>query len=722
MLRKILYTLLTLGALAWIGYASLDLIATKDKYQPNQLFGPQDGRILIINEPSEVQLEQLDFQFSEKLKGVATQLISATFPFQRLYFSENQSHFCIEIDDYWDQNLVDQLMVSLGGTFEPNGMRQFIWDGFEVSYSKQIMDFKLPETLIADHQSKWSSFDKNASYSIISFQDQSAEISDYYVKPLVTNKYTRIPTNWTGSQAINDEAWFSRYLPDGLTSYHFQERNLGMEKNPILKNHPLVKWMNSGWIQAKMGKSTFYLIDLLPSFNFRDVLSDDRKLEEDGTFEMVDIETGEKSTFHFRQIDEFVLIAKSDALLNEIDANIKLENTLSSNSSLRQSIFGGQAQQVLERIWQKDLRSTSTIYSGYLVSNEQRGRNQVKNTQDPENLQLKAKSVSFAADGTILDFAVHPSKNSFVLVNDKNEILYYNEAGEKTIVARVNSPFVGKINWIQEGKMENHALISFQSEVYLMNERGELLPNFPIQSDDYLQSSASYGNIRGQEFIAFPLQKGGYQTYSTKGKRLQRNEKGIVADYPIPTWVSQRAVYFGLVSNSQFVMYDQKRNREYRNFALNGPVIPYVLSNQIIFWSLQNNEIVYTDQKGSVYKSNQKAEKLINYRPYSNYFAAFNEGQIQILSMANGQVLHALKGIEKDDLESLDFFQMGDRKLTACVNGITNKIRYFTNGNEEVNYLYKGSKKVQLQRKNATEIYLYTILDQYIVRYELLKN
>lgn len=723
MLRRILYTLLTLGALAWIGYASLDLIATKDKYHPNQLFGPQDGRILIINEPTEVQLDRLDFNFSEKLQRVATQLISETFPFERLYFSENQSHFCIEIDDYWNQKLVEKLILSLGGSIEPTGMRTYIWDGFEVRYSKQILDFKLPETLIADHQSTWSSFDKNSSYSIISFQDQRAEISDFYVKPSVTNKYTRIPTDWTGNQAINDEEWFSRYLPDGLTEYHFQEKIFALEKTANLKNHPLSKWMSSGWIQAKRNNQRFILLDLLPAFNFRDVLKDERLFNEDGlSFQMKDPISGEPTTFYFRQIDEFVLLSEKDALLSDIDASIKLENTLSSNNNLRQSIFGDQAKQVLERQWKKDYRSTSTIYAGYLVSNEQSGTNRVKNNQSPENIQLKAKSLSFAADGNVLDFALHPTKNAFLLVNDKNEIIYYNEGGEKKKLASVESPFIGRIQWLREGKLQNHALVTFQKAIYLFNEKGELLPHFPISSADYLQNSASYFNDRGQEFIACALQKGGYQTFSLKGKKLQRNEQSIIADYPIPAWVSQRAVYFGLVANDQFIMFDQKRNREYRSFALQGPVIPHILKNQIIFWSIQNGELLYTDQKGNAYKSNLKAEKMINFNPLSSNFATYSNGRLQLLSSANGQVVCELTKIQKDDLEHLDYLPIGNKKIIACVNGITNKIRYFDNGVEDQNYLYKGSLKVELQKKNATEIYLYTVLDQYIVRYEIVKN
>jgi hypothetical protein len=61
MIRNFLFFVLTLGALAWVVYAGMNLVNFSENSNPEKLFGSEDGRIFILNRPQEIRIEGTDF-------------------------------------------------------------------------------------------------------------------------------------------------------------------------------------------------------------------------------------------------------------------------------------------------------------------------------------------------------------------------------------------------------------------------------------------------------------------------------------------------------------------------------------------------------------------------------------------------------------------------------------------------------------------------------------
>ena len=73
MINRVLLALILLTSIAWIGYVSSDILNDNNNYSPNHLFGEQDGQLLIINRPTEIDL----FVIEDFSTAPLTELVSS---------------------------------------------------------------------------------------------------------------------------------------------------------------------------------------------------------------------------------------------------------------------------------------------------------------------------------------------------------------------------------------------------------------------------------------------------------------------------------------------------------------------------------------------------------------------------------------------------------------------------------------------------------------------
>ena len=104
------YFLVGLGliALLWTGYLSVQLIDSKDNLSPLNLFGVEDGKLLVVNRPEELDLSFVEFSIPEKSNELINSLVLKE-NFSNLIISENRDHFLIIGKERWNKSLVKSL-------------------------------------------------------------------------------------------------------------------------------------------------------------------------------------------------------------------------------------------------------------------------------------------------------------------------------------------------------------------------------------------------------------------------------------------------------------------------------------------------------------------------------------------------------------------------------------------------------------------------------------
>ncbi|MBU2019620.1 MAG: hypothetical protein KJ941_08240 [Bacteroidetes bacterium] len=722
MIKKIAYFLLTILALGWIVYASGDIVASKNKNKPNQLFGPQDGRILVINQLREVRNQSINFNFSDPLKEIVKKISTLENKSYRYYFSENQSHFAIESTDNWEKKNVLALLNSFGGNVTILGVRSFRWNDFEIKFSKNVLNFQKPTTLITKHEITWDIFDKNASYSIVAFKDQIPEIKEFYIKDAGTSIYSRVSVQNNSNQAYDDREMFANYLPTQIDSYNFRSIKYALRSDSILKESPFRNWPSTGYIALRKDKKTLFLFDIPTSLTFSDYLLDARLIKDpsETSFQLSTIdnqnEIAPKTTFYYKQIENFVYISESTSLLAEVDSDIKLGKTLSTQAAETARIFDFQAKSVMERTYSKNIQKTVTLYRGYQISKEFIAYN--SNPDKVEEKETTIERKTFDAISEVQDFAIGDERQGIVAVNSSNEVLFFKESARKTIF-QGKSNFVGPIKVITEGKFKDHFLVTFKNEFILVLPDGSLYFNKHISMEQPTNVGVNYFSGAGQEFfVAAPI-NGGIVCYSTQGQKIKSFD-GIkeASKKPIDAWTSQNKIFLGLFDGTEFHMINYQKNRIYRSFKMDGKATSSRQLNELIFYTNVDKQLHKVNQKGQIIQNYGMTVSILE-NPNGTYLLRLLDNKMQFISLETSETIKNTTLKTGENVDAFDILDGGNNQIIAVLDGISNKIRYFNKAKTPSKSELVGKKKVILSRADSQKTYLYTLNDTYIVRYEL---
>ena len=141
MIRNFLFFVLTLGALAWVVYAGMNLVNFSENSNPEKLFGSEDGRIFILNRPQEIRIEGTDFILQPRLIELYGILSSTLRKGERIYVSEKKAHILLQTNNLLGEDEIMSRFNAIG--MESIGAKKYKWNNFKISFFKGVVDCQI---------------------------------------------------------------------------------------------------------------------------------------------------------------------------------------------------------------------------------------------------------------------------------------------------------------------------------------------------------------------------------------------------------------------------------------------------------------------------------------------------------------------------------------------------------------------------------------------------
>jgi hypothetical protein len=717
------YLLISLGiiSLFWIGFVAVDLIDKKDSYSPSQLFGKEDHQLLIINRKKEVDLNLIPFKTNPKNHEIINTLLPFINDEKSIYISAERKHFLIESKFHWTKNKVKELLRKSHIKYETNGLKSFQITNYTIDFNKNFLYFHESD-FITTIQENWFSFDRKSSAALIDFNSELPSLQEIYFKGSNTVEFhTKNDKKILGNQII-DQDLFASVLPKNITDYHFKEKKYAISTDSIFRINIMSKWVNKGFVTIDFKGSKVLVSDFIAGQDPINVLCDylkkDVENEAHAFFENVqltkDFPSRNSTGIYVYSLNDYVVISENQSACEEIIAQNKLGNTLSSNPPAIEYLYAGLPARVSERIVNSKQKSSRTIYKSKILETQLA----VHQSEDAQIVIANGETLTISVDAVIQDFISFDEKGNAAVLTATGELMYFTN-GKQAWIKNLNSKAIGSITYIEEFQL---LLITCKNAMHLIDKQGSYVFGGPINLGGKTPSQiATYYKWKNKMYLVYPDQSGNLIMYNSKGTQ-QSTIRTNISDIssPIDAWTSQNKLFFGAHSSSIFKMIDANGKKEFRSFNIPGESQSFTKSNELFLFSKDNGNLVYFDQKGIKHALNSslagKLKKTTQGRNES-FLLNTNNQTISVFSSLGLQL--GITKIDFTDLEYSDVQTINGRTYVSLIDGLENNVYlYKLNGEKLLDQSFEGMKKSMLNWADGSLI-LTTIVDNYLIQYKV---
>lgn len=725
------YFLLFLGlvSLFWIGYVGLDLLDKKEQFSPTRIFGKNDGRVLVINRFDECSIDQLKFSLLPESRNLYLAISPHFRSLKMMVLSESQNHILIESKESWSKNKINRFFNKLNLKVSFVGRHGFTCGSFKGKYNHSLVylsasDVKKPVLL----DEKWMDIDFRASASIISFKNNKFSVSDIYVKQEnVVHFVTKNSTIKRGNQ-IDDEQVYSMAIPNDITDYHFYEKEYYACIDQTFKKSPFYQWTESGFVQFTHNDEIVLVSDFIagqdPVLILNELSGKEENLRSENYVEGIKLMKNfpENNGFYLKMMEGFVVISNSKSACEQVVADYKLGNTLAMKKENLMKYYQNLPRNVSERFVSENSIYSRTKYRDKLLETCLAGS---YISSDTKNIQLvqkeKDESISMFVGGKVQDFIVFNGKGNIAALTGDGVFQIFS-SGKSIYKKIIGNRAIGKIQLIDAlSNGDKQLLCTSKNQIHLFDKRGNEVSGYPIQLESSTLNQVTYYRWNGIGYYTYVNEKNELQICDTKGKKIGAYKTGLTnITEPIDVWLSRNILLAGIKNDKQCVLYNIDKRKEYRRYSIDDKSISVKNKNELLQFSLNGNQLIYTDQKG-----NRKG--LVN----------ISQGEIQSikkdlptptiivkagskLSLVNYQgnifssILLPFSEIEDVDVANSSY----GISLIAVVDGLNNNVYvYDLNGKQMIKKSLEGKSIVELSWSNTNEMVVSTVVDDYIVQY-----
>ena len=717
------YLLISLGiiSLFWIGFVAVDLIDKKDALSPSYLFGKEDHQLLIINRKAEVDLNAIPFKTNPKNHEIINSLLPFIKDEKSIYISAERRHFLIESKYHWNKNKVIELLRKGGLKFETDGLKSFKITNYKIEFNKNYLYFH-ESNFTTTAQENWFTFDRKSSAALIDFNSEIPSLQEIYFKGANTIEFhTKNDKKILGNQVVDQEL-FSSVLPKNITDYHFKEKEYAKSTDSIFRINVMSKWVNKGFVTIDFKGSKVLFSDFITGQDPINVLCDYLKMDVDNEahafFETVqltkDFPSRSSTGIYVYSMNDYVLISEDQSACEEIIAQNKLGNTLSSNPPALAFLYDGLPARVSERIVNSKQKSSRTVYKSKILETQL----MVHQSEDAQIVIANGETLTISVDAVIQDFISFDGKGNAAVLTATGELMYYIN-GKPAWVKNLNSKAIGSITYIEEFQL---LLITCKNSIHLLDKQGLYVFGGPINLGGKTPSQiATHYKWKNKMYLVYPDQSGNLIMYNSKGT-LQGSIKTNMSDIsaPIDAWVSQNKLFFGAHSKSLFKMIDANGKKEFRSFNLPGESQSFTKSNELFLFTKESGNLMYLDQKGNKHTMNSNLSgKLIKTTTgrKEGFLINSNNQTISVFSSLGLQL--GTTKTDFTDIEYSDVQTINGRTYVSLIDGLENNVYlYQLNGEKLLNQSFEGMKKSMLNSADGNLI-LTTIVDNYLIQYNL---
>ena len=717
MIRNFIFLILTITSLIWIFFAGQELINFSGNENPERLFGQDDGRVLIVNRASEMELTYIDFYIQPRLDELVTLLKSNQAKDERMIVSERKAHVVIEKNGPINNERIIELFA--GHDLIEVTSKKFFWKEFTIERNKGVMEIYIASEKTANTNVKWYTFDKKSACSIVQFNNKSKIVTDYYQKDGIISSYSRAPHKTASYKSIDDKEMFANRIPVFITSYQFQERDYAIRHDPTFQESVANKWTQTGMVMFEYKNHQFLLMDFVNGKEPNLYLDNYKDMEDDSHRHFKDLSITQnfpnnpKSGFYMHVFEDQVLFAENESALLDLEARLELGQMLSLNKEKLKEIYDDTPKMVCFREWTSDKKVAITTYNGSSMTVEVKAAKMIEPTK-----KMESNSAGFAMDGIGKMLLTHPSKDITFAVSDANT-LYGITKNKSDFELSLNEETKGVIQWVNDQMTE--ILVTGLSKVHVLTTNGKYVKGFPVTISEGISKAVTTFSWNGKSNYLVSSNAGNYIWLNDAGEIVQTGKVEVSnLTSPPVAWVSQQKLFFGFHGDGDFAMVEVEKKKLLRTFPLPIGAHSAILSNEIVFYSIDKNQLVKYNQRGikSVLAQHANANWM---RADNNNDGSFyiKDGTKVFHYSANGKMLSTTKM----NVNSVDcirqYEKTGKGSVLGVVDGISNRISLFRKGGNPIPLENNhGQISFGISTYNG-QSNLYTISDKFVIHYVL---
>jgi hypothetical protein len=529
--------ILSFSIVCFFGY---QLIHNQHTLSPEAIFNQKDKQLCIINHASEVNFENIEFNYPSKEKTILKKLIQTPYFSERIYISNARNRIVIELKQNWSKRTLHNYLKKKKIQFNIKSDTYVLEKNF---YAYFIENYLLigTEKVDVEHWDalNWPKWDKLASWNVLNFEKNNTSTAIYSNKNN-TIAYQSVNLSHKNIQKVNDFDVFAHVIPNSAKNYHFLEKNFATYIGEISKDDLLFQWCDKGFVQFEFEGSPVIISDF-SSIDPFDLLNEETEEEEivSGTkseYEGISISKNFPATrskhFYIKYIDDKVVLSENKEVLNQVLAYYETGRTLALTSKIKKLIFENLPSLVCERFINATSKFTSSINAHKLIQVYKKNELNTSSEKEISTQKYETKTIT--------------SEQEIKAIIGKNEQQYC--WTDNKLFALKN----GKKNWSisYEGDLiglpsttdilndnDEFVLFTTSKKIYLINSSGKTYAGFPISLSQKPSSEAILYTGKKETQLAYTSCSNELIKFNKNGKKLKSLKLSISpSDKPIFTY------------------------------------------------------------------------------------------------------------------------------------------------------------------------------------------
>ncbi len=711
MFKKIFLGVLLLASIAWVLFYAFDIASEKNNYIPELVFSSEDGKVLIVSRPDEVNFSAIrDF---ENAPAMNLMMALNDSIYKTGYFSANRDHMLLVAELNWNNDLIKSLFK--GKTAELRDDQSFSIDGYEGKYYKSKLYLSKGEIEQNGSSETEFEFDKKASASLFIFEKKeiTSQTDIYFKGDGRVNFITKNTAIDQGTQ-IQDEPIFAELISHNISSYHFYERDFYAALDPTFTQSPMYRWLLNGFTIVEYDGEIAIISDFIGGQDPVLVLNDINQTIDTNRFtnQLTADFPSQGQSYTVKYLENLVVIAEKTSTCDKILADYKLGNTIASSTKERHRYFGELPRSVSERCVNETSSYSKSLYHGKLMETH------TGISAPVEKKQLSA-SINLSCGFDIKDFTVLPGKGNVVVLGKKNEIACFSQ-GKLKWKKELDEKVIGSLQIIDlHYTKENFVLINTASKIYVWDLNGKAATGFPVSMDKSAVNQVQFYRWKEKSYFLIANENNQVIKYNAKGGELNIFKSDHSITEQIDVWVSQSRLFAGFANSTKFTMFEIEKRKALRSFEILPRSTTIKTSNQLFRYAITTDKLMRIDQKGR--------RDAIDTYPNGEIISIADENATTTIVVKTGNRIQLLneEGVSFGEIQ-LSFNEVEDiyiqttnsgKTYICIIDGLENNVYlYGTDGSKLGAKALEGQTKVHFQNVGSSNC-ITTVVDQFVIQY-----
>lgn len=707
MLRRIFFYLIVTCSTIWVGWNFFTVNNTAQLKDPSYFIGNSDTILTRINLTDS---DLLSFsQLQESIPPLQALMISSE-NIQSLFYTNDSSKMLILGKKNWTSSLIKSHFRT--GNIELKfGGKSFHSTHFNGQIEKTALIIYTSEKPNILNKKRKLNLDLKADFNQVFIENNTLTRKiDTYLNPYKT--YTTKYELNQFSENTDDFKLFAHIIPANIQRYQFYQKTYLESIDSTFKNNLMSTWAQNGVAIIRYKGENIILSDFIPEIDPILLLNEANQSFDQRQFSLPLLHVfDQKSTYIVDYINEHVIIAPSQQILDSYKTEIKLGNALTNTSNSITTSFQELPTTCSSREISKDVSNCSSRFKNLTISCS------ILDNQD--RLVSKKEELSILNPGISVQTFVLSDDKRILAVQGNDSVLkiYRDNEVSGTVHYPEKITDLKLVDIYQAGK--NQIITQGIHSISIYETNGHKRTSFSIGTEAKITSEIKLYTWKGQSFFILTDDKKSVHIYDTQGRNISSFNLNFENVRPIDVWSSQGKLFYGFHSDTEFLMVNAKTKKEHRRFPINSSFRTSISKNELIHIGVFGNELFRIDQLGN--------KEILNGQGNYRLFNTSSHPRFQIIPVqkddqllfyqADGNPIGQIK-LQFNELEGVNISkQANQKKSVSFFDAIENKVYLYTIDGELItDHQLKGERKATHYWLNNT-LKVITIIDNSIITY-----